>query len=843
MKFYTYCTARGSKIIHRYWEDGNHYDEVIDSFPIDLYSPSSNGAYTSLDGVTLNKRTYESINEAKNAIRRNEGIEGAELYGQTDFVYQFLRHTYDEVDLPKDKFRIFSFDIETEFNNGFPNIDDPEDPVTAIAIKCFGQPNSILLSTVEGYQPPDGVVYVHCANEAEVLLNFIKEFALYSPHIITGWNSDLFDIPYLFNRIVKVLGESFLERLSPFRGIYGSTIKKVVVNRETNEYTYDVLGVTRYDYIDLIKKFHGETLESYTLDFVAETLLGRNKIDYRAEGYTDLMDLWRRNPKLYLDYNVRDVVLVEELDQAMKYIDLALVIVSLARCQFSDVFGQVRLWDCIIYNELSDHDIPIPPRKHTKGSGTFEGGYVKDPQKGLHRWVVSFDLTSLYPSLMMMYNISMETLVRTGSQIEEESLLTLSYDNTLAKDNNWSMCASGCYFDNKQEGILPSLVRRVFDLRKATKRKMIEKEKELVLLEKEGITEAQRQQLKSEIAVLDTKQLALKINANSVYGALGNEFFRYYQVELAQSITSNGRIAIQYIERRLNVYLNKLFRTEGVDYVIAIDTDSVYLGLDSFVERIAQGNKDIDKGKVVDALSMFCERKLKPYIDAEYLKLAEYMGARSNRLDMKREAIADAAIWRAKKNYIMQVWDKEGVRYDSPKMKATGIEIKRSSSPMVAREALTQAISIILNGEPKELIEFVDQARSKYLSLPLKEIASPRGVKDIEKWIDGSGNPKSGTPIHVKAALAYNAYIKRKNLNGLTEIRSGDKIRFLPLKKQNPFNSNVFGFIDYYPPELEKYADRHQQFVKTFEHPIKTFTNLIEGWSTDQLCDLMSFFE
>lgn len=346
----------------------------------------------------------------------------------------------------------------------------------------------------------------------------------------------------------------------------------------------------------------------------------------------------------------------------------------------------------------------------------------------------------------------------------------------------------------------------------------------------------------AEEARYDAMQMAFKIALNSLYGAQANKHFRYYNTNIAEGITLTGQCVIRYISNCLNDYMNDLLKTSGVDYVCANDTDSAYVVFNDFVKKLCP--VDLPAQKKVDFLDKFIKKYVEPFIAEKFVVLSDYLNLKENRLHMKREAIADKAIWRGKKNYIMQVYDNEGVRYATPKMKMMGIETARSSTPKLVKGALTEGYKIILNGTQAQMIEHVANFKRTFMTSPLAEIAFPRGVTDMDKWMDKNTIWKLSTPIHVKASLMHNVLLKKHKLgNKFPAIRNGDKIKFIYLKEPNPSMCNAIAFIDALQTEfgLDEYVDKELQYEKAFHLPLKSFSTLV-GMDTNKVVRLDSFF-
>jgi len=462
----------------------------------------------------------------------------------------------------------------------------------------------------------------------------------------------------------------------------------------------------------------------------------------------------------------------------------------------------------------------------------------------LSKWVVSFDLDSLYPHLIMQYNISPEVYRGKdhGSNFIEK-ILSSSSDVKYSKGdgkNEYAIAANGCYFSHEKQGFLAALMEKMYNDRVEYKKKMIEAKKEY--------EKTKNPELIKDIARYHNMQLAKKIQLNSAYGALGNEYFRWFNFNLAEAITSSGQLSIRWIEKRMNEFMNKQLKTKDVDFVVASDTDSIYINMEGFVKQFGhfKGHNYIHQAnerEIVEMLDFFCDQKIKPYMDKCWQELAVKMNAYQNKMRMKRETIANKGIWKAKKMYILNAWNVEGVQYDEPKLKMQGIEAVRSSTPFAARDAIKKALSLIMNSDESELITFVEKVHSDFMNLSFEAIASPRGIKGMWKYRDANQIYKKGTPVQVKGALLYNSLIVKYKLKNLPPVQDGDKIKFAYLKTPNPLHDTVIAAPDVLPPEfgLDKYIDRELQFQKTFLEPLKSITEVI-GWKTEHKATLENFF-
>ena len=545
---------------------------------------------------------------------------------------------------------------------------------------------------------------------------------------------------------------------------------------------------------------------------------------------TSILSGWQK----YIEYNIVDVELVDRLEDKMKLIELALTMAYDAKVNYADVFYQVRMWDTIIYNYLKKRNIVIPPKNKSQKNEKYAGAYVKEPIPGKYDWVVSFDLNSLYPHLIMQYNISPETLL-------EERHPTATVDRILDEEINFELykdnavCANGAMFRKDVRGFLPELMEKMYGDRVIFKKRMLQAKQEY----EKTPTKA----LEKEIARCNNIQMAKKISLNSAYGAIGNQYFRYYKLANAEAITLSGQVSIRWIESKMNQYLNKLLSTTDEDYVIASDTDSIYLNLGPLVDKFF-ASKSGDKVAIVGLLDKICEDKFEPYIDKCYSDLASYVSAYDQKMQMKRENIADRGIWTAKKRYILNVWDSEGVRYDEAKLKMMGIEAVKSSTPAPCRKMIKDALKLMMTGTEEDVIHYIDKCREDFKKLPPEQISFPRSVSDVVKYKSSSDIYSKGTPIHCRGALLFNHYIKQNKLdNKYSLIQNGEKIKFCYLKKPNIIHENIISFIQDFPTELglDKYIDYDLQFEKSFLEPMKAILDAI-GWNVEKTVNLELFF-
>ena len=501
------------------------------------------------------------------------------------------------------------------------------------------------------------------------------------------------------------------------------------------------------------------------------------------------------------------------------------------KLNYTDSLTSVRMWDVIIHNYLMKSNIVVPQHTKTDGDHSFVGGYVKDPILGRHDWVCSFDLNSLYPHLIMQYNISPEKYMgKIGfAGCSVDGVLTGSFKDEDVREymtkHNAALTPNGCVWNRDSQGFLPQLMEMMYLDRSKYKKMMLEA--------KQKYEDTNDVEYKKLAVRYDMIQMAKKIQLNSAYGALGNQWFRWFNSDYAESITMGGQLSIRWIEAKMNEFLNKKLKTENYDYIIASDTDSIYVRLNKIVTGVLGENADIQEA--VTYLDKLCSKVIEPYIDESYAELATYVNAFDQKMRMKREAIANKGIWTGKKHYMLNVYNNEGVQYNEPQLKMMGIEAVKSSTPAACRDNIKASIKIIMNKSEPELIDFVQGFRRDFIKMRFDQVASPRGVNGIHKYKDSSAGWVKGTPIHVRGALVYNQMIDRHSLQKkLEKVRDGDKIKFCYLLTPNPTRENVISIPDTLPEEffLEKYIDYELQFEKVFAGPLRSITDVI-GWNLE----------
>jgi DNA polymerase elongation subunit (family B) len=833
--FYTNAFRYGKVIKYIGYENGNKISYSV-PFKPSLFVTSNkardDSSWNALDGTPVEPIVFNDMSEATNFNKSYSDVPSFKIFGNTNYVVQYINEEFPgDIAWDRNLINVTSLDIECKFGDGFPEPALADQEITAITTKnniddtyyTFG---CMDYDVDKSLMQDHAVEFIWCEDERDLLNKFVKHMNTTSPDVLTGWNIEFFDIPYLVNRIAKICGESTMKRLSPW---------KMVDERETHTgfgqstIKYELKGIAILDYMAIFKKFgysYGPQ-ESYKLDHIANVVLGERKLDFGEAA--DLNELYDNDYQKFIDYNIKDVELIDRMEDKLGLITLCLTMAYKGGVNYEQVLGTVAIWDSLIYRDLHSKHIAVPMNSESF-KGSYPGGYVKEPQVGMHDWVCSFDLNSLYPSLIMQYNMSPETILLDDEPgVNVESVLKGQVQNNVP---DTALAVNGTRFSTKKLGVLPSIIQEIYTERVGHKQKQIKAEQELELCTVKSEVYA----LEKRIAIAKNQQMALKILLNSLYGAMGNKWFRYFDMRIAEGITLTGQATIRWAENNLNNYLNTTLKTNK-DYVVAIDTDSVYVTLDQLVKQFKPVNP-------VDFLDKICSTALEGALTECYDRLYKSLGGIQNHMVMGREVIADRGIWTAKKRYILNVYDNEGVRYAQPKLKIMGIEAIKSSTPAICRQALKDIFKRIIETDEETVQSDIANFKIAFRQASAEEVSFPRGVNNLNKWTDKDTVYKKGTPIHIRGAILHNNLVTDKKLSRKIEkITSGDKVKFTYLVKPNPIKENVIAFIDYMPKQfnLDKYVDYNMQFEKTFLGAIEPVLDAV-GWKSERSITLESFF-
>jgi len=828
MSFYTNVARYGNTILYRgYSANGQKVIKRDTQFKPQFFTQSKvDTGWRSLDGEPIGSIEFSHMREAREWLEMNKDVSGRKIFGNRNYLQQYITQKFPrDIEFDRDLIDVGTFDIETAYENGFPTPDVADQKILSITYKS----SKSKLYHVWGYGDFDTkasliqpVRYYKCEDEYHLLESFIAFFSdpSHCPDVLTGWNIRFFDVPYLINRTARMLGVDYSKKFSP----WGLIDYREITRRGRKDHCYHITGIEQLDYLELFQKFgysYGAQ-ESYKLDHIAYVVLGEKKLSYAEQG--SLKNLYKEDFQRYIDYNMKDVELVERLEDKMGLLTLAMTVAYKGGVNYGDTFGTTAIWESIIYRKLNSQKRVPKAWTPDAGKSKFAGGYVKDPMVGGHDWVVSFDLNSLYPNIIVQWNMSPETLI---DQAEVSGVDY--YMNSPKVEGNYAVAANGSRYNKNFEGVIPSIIVDYYDDRRSIKDQMLAAQS---AYQKEKTTE-----LDKEINKLNNQQMAIKILMNSLYGALGNQYFKYFDLRLAEGVTLSGQLAIQWAERAMNETMNKVLKTDNVDYVIAIDTDSLYVNFGPLVKKLTPKNP-------VAFLDKVCQDHFEPALKQCYDALFSKMNCYVNRMEMGREVIADRGIWTAKKRYILNVHNSEGVQYAEPKLKIMGIEAIKSSTPEICRDKFRDIFKVIISGSEADTQAFIKNFKEEFKSLPPEKVAFPRSVSNITDWSDRKTVYKKGTPIHVRGSLLYNKLLKSSSLTKNYElISNGSRIFFSYMRTPNPMHENVLAFPDVLPEEfkLNNYVDYDKQFDKTFVEPLKLILDAV-GWNPEPVATLDEFF-
>ena len=472
MRFYTNVQLIGNQFLVRGYENGKSFETRDEFIPTLFVKSKKESKYKTLSGECVEPIQPGYVRDCREFYKKYDSVDGFEIYGNDRYIYQYISEKYpeDEIKFDISKIKLITLDIEVASEQGFPDVESCVEEILAISIQDYTTKKIITWGVKPFNNVRKDVTYHLCASEHALLSSFINYWIQNTPEVVTGWNLELYDIPYIAKRLNRVLGEKLMKRLS----LWGLVTEGETYINGRKHTTFDVGGVTQLDYLNLYKKFTYKAQESYRLDYIAEVELGQKKLDHSE--FDTFKDFYTNGWQKFIEYNIVDVELVDRLEDKMKLIELALTMAYDAKVNYSDVFYQVRMWDTIIYNYLKKRDIVIPPRSKTQKNEKYAGAYVKEPIPGKYDWVVNFDLNSLYPHLIMQYNISPETLM-------DERHPTATVDRILNQELNfdaykdYAVCANGAMFRKDSRGFLPELMQKMYDERVIFKNKMIEAKK------------------------------------------------------------------------------------------------------------------------------------------------------------------------------------------------------------------------------------------------------------------------------------------------------------------------------------------------------------------------------
>jgi DNA polymerase elongation subunit (family B) len=846
--FYTNVEVIGNTVHVREIINGSPNYRKIKYKPT-LYVPAGKPTqFKTLSGNFLQPVDFEDISTAREWVQEFNQVDNFEFYGMNRFHYAALSDLFpiEHIEYDFNLLTTLFLDIETEAEHGFPNASNPKERVNLITIEDYKTQKYYVFGLEQAYTPKNASVeYRQFSNEKDLLLAFLVKWKELNPDIVTGWWVTGFDIPYLINRIDSLFEEGFARKyLSPYGKIRPTTFNFRGGMKDIP--TFAIMGVAILDYQRIYAKFIPDSREDYKLDTICEVELKVGKLNH--DEYETFADFYRNDWTKFVDYNIRDVSLVHQLEEKLSLIQLVLQVAYDGHCNYEDVLSQVRVWDCKIYNKLKLDGIQIPQLHPVSKKEKYKGAYVKIPKPGRYKWIISYDVASLYPNIIRTLNIGTETKMRKITKITEDVLLKNGLEFTAALrcavDNVWTLAANGVCYSKDVQSFYSKLIEEMFNNRKFYQAEKSRLNKESVELEKIEGSSVKVRELKSLAQRFHIKQYAVKIQMNSLYGAIGNEFFRFYDIDNAEAVTITGQFIIKQIGTVLNNYLNKIFGTMNYDYIVYQDTDSCYISLDKLV-----ADKTLSDDEAIKLLKKASEKNIEPLIDKILDEIiTEYLNGVPGALSMKREVIAKSAIWTGKKRYMLWVLDDEDdskVSAANPKLKANGVETKKSGIPKFCRERMAESIKLLFTSDDNnDTINKIVEVKKEFYSKIPNEISMPKSCNGLEKF----GSDKSifikGTPQHVRGALMYNHLLSKGKLDKkYQKIKSGDKIRVLNLKLPNPSKQSVISFPGKLPIELglDKYIDYELQFRKAFLEPLELILKAIK-WTSEKKSSLTKFF-
>ena len=865
---YTYYKRYGSSIQIKYIKDGQRYKKTVSGYKPTLYTKSNepNTDKTSIFGDSLTSISFDSIREANEFVERYAEVDDFEIIGNANFDHQFITELYSgkTPNFNPDEIHHALLDIEVYSPDSFPYPKDAAAPVNGYTVYSNLHKKYFVCSDKPYLHLPDSEVghlnveFKQVEDEREILMELLNLFEREEFDLVSGWNSSGFDLPYIVNRCYKIIGEDTTKRkLSPFNNIY---TRMGYDNFGNDELKVTIAGLPHCDYLDLYKKHIHTPRESYKLDFIASEEVGTQKIDFEEAG--SLHRLYDTDPQTFVMYNIRDVELLVKLEEKLKLFQVTYALAYTSLSNYEDTLGSVGQITNLVAKHLYNNNIVPTFKLKEVVKKSLEGAYVKDSVTGKHKWVVTFDLNSLYPHLIMQVNIGPETYVPRHQLPPELAILKSKYtlddlvagkvDLSILKKYGLSMGGNFEFYKKDKKSFLSDIMYDLYNGRKTHQKnmrghqhKVVDLEKQLTKASGSNKIELEKELLneKNEVSRLNNLQQALKILLNSVYGALSNQYFLYYNHANAESITLTGQLVNRYTMERVDKFLKEILDPDYT-YWLAGDTDSGFITLAPFVDQLPDHYKD-DPDKITSMVDRFCEEVLTPKINQITDELADYLNSYENKMVWGREVISPSTVLIAKKKYVMAVYDNEGVRYpiDNPRYKITGMESKKSSTPQWARTFLEECYKTMLHGKEEDIQKLISSYREQFDKLPVWDIAQPRGVTNLSKYIDKQTIYTKGTPKHVRAALLHNHLLKVHKITNIEPISAGSKMKFIDLKIPNPIHENVIGFEQRLPDEfgLTKYVDRDIVFESSFLKPLQIALNAIE-WDYEPKVSIESFF-
>lgn len=816
------------------WDDNGTRVAMDMSYnPYLFMETTMKGEATSIFETPLRKRIFKDTRHRNNFIKE---CGTSRVFENLRPEQQFLIDTFwkknEELDFSKHPLRIQYVDIEVYCPDAFPTPEQASMPINVITVydsldKCF-----YTWGTKRLERKIKGCEYVYCETEEQLMDCYLNYVSRSQPDIISGWNSEGFDIPYIVNRSARILGEDIIKRLSPVENIYSRTTTGAFGREQQRWY---ISGVSCVDYLDIYKKFSIGLRESYKLDAIAELELGERKVDY---GNTNLSALADDDWQLFVEYNVQDVNLLVQLEDKLRYLELLRMLAYTGLTTIESAMGTLSvITGATVIKARSKNQVVPTFIKDPSNAGKYEGAYVGEPQRGFQHDIISFDANSLYPNTMISLNLSPETKVGKITHKDEEHVYVqhvtgksfkLSHKDFLSFVEREKIAVSRAkvLFSQKKKGIMPEIVDGIYQQRVKVKKEL---QKLKVKLSKMSKSDEGYNEIKRTSEQLDIKQFTLKILINTVYGYFGNKHAPIGDPDIARSITLTGQAVIKKSNDILREYIDRN-GSSGADPVIYNDTDSSYISIARIMKK--QGVNFHDNG-IISSFAYEQAQNVEDYLNKKITEWSQtVLNSKDTRFVFKRECMSDVGVFLQKKRYVLRVLDDEGI--PTNKFKYTGVEVVRSTIPNPIKPYIKEIIETLLDTENRSTTNDVFlRAYDTFKQLPVQDYSFVMGISDYEKYADRCNGfvTVKGMPAHVKAAYHYNMLLEKLNLTADYEaIETGDKVRFFYVTQPNKYGINAIAYKYYYPEEFKEIfqPDIEKMFEKIIYSIIERFYEAVD---------------
>jgi DNA polymerase elongation subunit (family B) len=828
-----YNSREGICSLFTWDEDGNRIVRTA-SFEPYLYVEDPRGDKTSIYGTKVIKRSFDNIFN-RNKFLQDSGVKRVfeNLPGPQQFLLDNYWQENEKPEFSKNPLKVCFFDIETFSPDSFPDVDNPTHPVNVIT--CHDNlSNKFYTFGLNPYKGnvDENVIYTHCADEQELFIKFLEYLEQDYPDVLTGWNTEGFDIPYIINRIERVLGKEYVNRLSPLGGTF-FRVMRGQFGQEKKRYYID--GIACIDYLDIYRRFCLKLRESYKLDAIGEIELGQKKVDF---GDMSIAELSQKDWDLFVDYNIQDVNLLVKLEEKLQYLSLLRMLSYVGLTTLEGAMGTIQVINGALSIRARNRGEILSTFVRPMTEGKNPGAYVAEPKGGFKNNVVSFDANSLYPNVMISLNTSPETKVGRVDVVDDNvviqhvsgkqfSLSKPAFSKFL-KDEQCSLSKAGFMFSQKKKGIIPEFLEYYYD-------KRVEIKKKLFKSKQQHKKDPSNTELKYEVERLNTEQMVIKILVNSCYGYMGNKRAPIGDDDIASSVTLTGQAVIkqsnEYIKEFLKQELPDISDYDLEQCIVYNDTDSGYISIAPLVDA---GIIKFWDGKGVHRETYDKIQEIEDYLNVNINKWAEKaILTQDSRFVFKRECIADVGIFLQKKRYVMHILDDEGIKED--KFKYTGVEVVRTTMPNAIKPYAKGIIETMLTTQSLQATnKILNESYDTFKSLAPEEISFVMGVKNYDKYAPQCNgfNTCKGMPIHVKSSYFYNQMLQRLNTgNKYEEITSGDKVRYMYVEQPNKYGLSTIGFKYDFPTEFAETfkPDYEKMFEKILFESIKRFYDNI-GW-------------